>query len=283
MYENILFYTLLLSQVLLISFYYPARMLALMKHFLAAYPPSTHPKLYPRPVEQYRIAHRRFEIMNRIILAAGLILIAVLIVTPRAGGWDHVIVTWLFFIQFTPLMLLDLRAFKEFKLMREANSSRTRKAELRPRRLLDFVSAQGLIVAILTYIGFVSLILYVKRFDFPWFGGYWNIFGVTVMNVFFMGAALWSLYGKKLNPHQANEDRISQIRSSVKIMFFVSVAATLHIAISIVFSALELRHLQPIAQCVYFQLVAVICLQSYFIGKMNFEVYKADSAIANAA
>ena len=41
----------------------------------------------------------------------------------------------------------------------------------------------------------------------------------------------------------------------VKILVFLSIAATMFIALSVVLAALDLRHLQPIAQCLYFQLL----------------------------
>ena len=89
------------------------------------------------------------------------------------------------------------------------------------------------------------------------------------------------MYGKKLNPHQAYEDRIRHIEIIVKILVFVSIAATMFIALSVVLAALDLRHLQSIAQCLYFQLLAVICLQGYYRSDYtkHFEVYKEDPLV----
>ncbi len=62
-------------------------------------------------------------------------------------------------------------------------------------------------IAIVTYVAFILFIIYVNQFDYPWFSGYLNIFGVTVLNLFLTGLILWQMFGKKLNPHQAYEDR----------------------------------------------------------------------------
>ena len=51
--EHMLFHIVFLCQILLISLYYPARILARMRYVLDTYPPSTHPRLYPRPIEHY--------------------------------------------------------------------------------------------------------------------------------------------------------------------------------------------------------------------------------------
>lgn len=104
-----------------------------------------------------------------------------------------------------------------------------------------------------------------------------NIVIVTAMNIFFLSFMLWHMYGKKLNPHQAYEDRVSQIKKVAKILTFTSIAATVFGALSISLSAFEVRHLLPIFLSMYFQLLAVIGLQAYFIDQTNFEVYKEDS------
>ena len=85
------------------------------------------------------------------------------------------------------------------------------------------------------------------------------------------------MYGKKLNPHHAYEDRVSQIKIVAKILIFTSIAATLFGALSISLSAFEVRYLLPIFLSMYFQLLAVIGLHVYRIDHTNFDVYKEDS------
>jgi len=274
-----LFYLVFLSQIVLISFYYPRKILGRMRYVFDTYPPSAYPKLYPKPVEYYEKTQRNYRTMNQIILLAGLILIAMGI--SRSGEWDHAIATWcvlVFLVQVFPLALLDIWSIKCFKLMRNANSRR--KAELHPRRLLDFISPTMIGMAIFVYVAFILFVLYLRQFEFPWFGGYWNIFGITAMNLFLVGLVFWHMYGKKLNPHQTYEDRKKQIELSAKILAFVSIASTMHIAITVVLSALDLRDLQPIAMCLYFQLIAVIAFQGYRIDNTNFDVYKEDPLVA---
>ena len=280
MTEHTLFHLFLLSQILVISYYYPNRLLGRLKHVFENYPPETHPKLYSKPIEYYRSSHRNYMIANRIIILAGILLLAGLIMTPRSGDWDKAVLTWFFMLQFVPLFLLDLGALRELKRMRSANPSARRRAELRPRHLFDFVSSAFLGVAIATYIAFAGLIVFVNQFEFPWFGGYLNIVIVTGLNLFFAGIVLWTMYGKKRNPLQAHEDRLRQIKLSVKVAMFTSIAATIFVAISIVLSALDLRQFQAAVQAVYFQLLAVVSFQCYLQPSTNFDVYKEDPALA---
>ena len=78
--------------------------------------------------------------------------------------------------------------FTYFNLKRNTDSHTVRTAELRPRRLFDFVSPAVIGLATLVYVSFVAFIIYVRQFDFPWFGGYVNIAIVTAMNLFFAGS-----------------------------------------------------------------------------------------------
>lgn len=278
--EHFIFHVVFLSQILLISLYYPRTMLARMTYVFETYPPSTYPKLYPKPFAYYERARRTYRIMNRFILLAGLSVLGVMLVYPRSGEWDHVIALWFFLLQFIPVMLLDFSTLKALRLMRDADSRTTRKAELHPRRFFDFVSPAMIGGAIFTYIAFIILIAYVRQFGFPWFGGYWNVFGVTMMNLFFVGIMFRRMYGKKLNPHQTHEDRIKQIQIMARILLFASIAATVFIALAVVLAAYDLRHVQPVAESLYFQLLAVVCFQAYRIETLNFEVYKEDPVIA---
>lgn len=279
MTDHTLFHVLLLSQIVVISLYYPNRLLGRLKHVFETYPPETHPKLYPKPIESYRASRRNYMIANGIIVLAGILLLVGLIITPRSGSWDKAILTWFFMLQFFPLMLLDLGALREFKLMRNAVTGTNRKAELRPRRLFDFVSPASFGAVVATYLAFVGLIVYIKQFDYPWFGGYLNVLGVTILNLFLAGIGFWMMYGKKLNPHQAYEDRMRQIEITVKVLMFTSIAATIFIALSIVLAALELRHIQAAVQALYFQLLAVASFQCYLRPVTNYEVYKDVPAV----
>ena len=47
--ETTLFCFVFLSQVVLISWFYPRRVIGDSKYVLRNFPPSTHPKLYPYP------------------------------------------------------------------------------------------------------------------------------------------------------------------------------------------------------------------------------------------
>ncbi len=274
--QDILFYVVFLGQILLISFYFPRKMLGQMRYVINTYPPSTYPKLYPKPIEFYEKALRNYRLVNQLLLVAGLLLLALLIGYPRSGEWDGPIVFTCFIFQFLPVMRLDLSSLKHFRLMRKANSRTTRRAELQPRRLFDFVSPALLALAALVYVAFIVLIIYIDQFEFSWFGGYWNIVGTTAINLVFAGIVIWKMYGKKLDPHQAYEDRMRHIEVTVKTLLLISIVATLFIAITIVLASLDLRNFEPIAMSLYLQLIVFLGLRNYRIDNIDFEVYKEE-------
>ena len=73
MFENILFYPIFLSQILLISYYYPKKIISRMKFVLETYPPEQYPKLYVKPMGFYKHVVKTFKIANQIILAIGIV------------------------------------------------------------------------------------------------------------------------------------------------------------------------------------------------------------------
>ena len=277
MLDPTLFHLVFLGQILLISFYFPRKILSRISYVFKTYPPSEYPKLYPDPIEHYEKARRNYRNMNVFILLAGLALMAMLLGYSSSGEWDlGNIVFPYFMLQFFPLLLMEIWHSKYYKLMRNTDSRTTRKAELQPRRLFDFISPKMIGLAVLVYLAFGVFILYVRQFDYPWFGGYGNIIGVTAMNLFFAGIIIWQMYGRKQDPYQAYEDRKRQIELIVKQMVFISIAATTYIAIDVVLAILALPHLEPTVLSLYFQLIAVISLRALRLDTINFEVYKED-------
>ncbi|MCG8607739.1 hypothetical protein MJD09_22490 [bacterium] len=259
-------------------------MLSRIQYVVEKYPPSKYPKLYPKPIEYYEKARRYYKNINSFILLAGLLLLAMLVSESRSGEWDGAIVNTYFMVQFFPMMLMEIWSFKYYKLMRKTNSRTTRRAELQPRRLFDFISRTMMGMALLMYFAFVVFVLYIRQFDYPWFGGYGNIVGVTAMNLFFTAIIAWNLYGKRRDPYQAYEDRVRQIELTVKSLVFISIVATIFLVIGITLSTFDLRHLNPIVTSLYLQLITVMSigtvLRTFRVEDINFEVYKEDSLVA---
>ncbi len=284
--DNILFYVIFLSQIILISFYFARKILSRMRYVVETYPPSKYPKLYPVPIDIVEKGQRNFRNMNLFILLAGFLLVLIGVFSGYSANdsSDGIFLTIYFFVQFSPMLLAEISGFKYFKLMRKANLHTTRKAELQPRRLFDFISPTFIGMAIFMYVAFIVFGLYIYQFQFHWGSkAFIMIISLTAANLFFAGIIIWNMYGKKIDPYQAYKDRIRQIGLTVKSLVFISIAATMFLAIAVLFDKFDSDNLMPTVMSVYFQLLAVISFQTVTpilqIDNTNFEVYKEDPLV----
>lgn len=221
--EAIIFFFVFLSQVLLISWFFPKRRLSRIRYVLENYPPSTHPKLYPKPIEHYERVTRNFARLNFAIVIAGLLIIAGLvlgtfgtewdgaIVTPfsTSGEWDAAIVTPFILVQWIPFAYLEISGGGYYRGLAKAAPPRVRTTELRRRRIGDFISPAMFAAAAFTYVAFVVFVLWYNRFGFPWFAAFWNIVMVTAMNLALAGSVAVAVYGRWPNQYQAHQDRLA--------------------------------------------------------------------------
>ncbi len=277
---QILFSVVFLSQVLLISIFLPRQVLARLRFVVRTYPPAQFPKLYPVPMDQVEKAQRSYRNLNVFALLVGLAMVLAGLIWPGNemfnGENDFVPMIYLM-IQFSPILILATNAgITYFNPMRNTGSNSTRRAELTPRRVFDFVSPALLGVATFVYVAFIVLIVYVRQFEFPWFGGYSNLVGVTAINLAFAGVAFKAVYGKRKDPYQAHEDRTRQMEATATLLLWTSIAATLFIALAVTLRAFELSDFLPVSMSLYFQLVALMSFREFRIDNVNFEVYRED-------
>jgi hypothetical protein len=283
--ENILFYFVFLSQVVLISFYYPKEILGRITFVLQKYPMDTYPKLYPKTIEFYEKGKLIYRITNQIIFVLGFILMF------AVGMWDYSsdgnipemfpFVYWVF--QVLPILLMEISGFAYFKLMRKADVRTTRKAGLQPRRLFDFVSPTVVGLAIFSNIACVLFFFSIHQFHFHLSNDTFVILITLVAsNLLYAAIIFWNLYGKKLDPHQSAKDRTRQIKVTIKSLVFMSMGASLFLTIFESVDKFHLDYLEPVLMSVYLQFVILIGLGSLLrnlrIENVDFDVYKTDAS-----
>lgn len=163
---NIIFGSAFLGQILLISYYFPRKILARMETVRDTYPPSQYPRLYPKPTEYYTVGLWAFKLATRLIFALGFVILFAIFFwvdhsTFAADGYiSEAFPAAYGMIQFLPLMALEIAEFSQFKLMRKAHITRTRTADLRRRGLLSIVSPALLGLTVALYIGAILVDLY---------------------------------------------------------------------------------------------------------------------------
>lgn len=277
MLEQNLFSIAFLSQILLVSVFIPSRIVRRMSYVFETYPPATHPLLYPKPFDEYVARQRRYRMANMVIAGLGLSALVVSLLEPRGREVMNGMAFLFFLVQISPLLWIEGSIRSELKLMRSLNPRTTRSANLNPRRLFDVLTPALFWTTVLVYVAFWVFIAWFRQFDYPWFGGFQNNFIITGLNIFFASILLWYMYGKKLNPHQSEADRMRVTRSIATVMCLVSIAVTLYAVVTIYLSAEGARGFQPFARSVYFQIVILLSVQTYRVDLLDFDVYRGDA------
>ncbi len=280
---EIMFYILFLSQILLFSVYFPNKIYQRMRYVIAHYPCDQYPKLYPQPIENYHRFHGNYRLANWLIAAAGLVTLTLSVVFNNKGEFiEPQVLVWLFFmLQFMPIMIIEISEFSQFKMMRTADRSSVRSAILSPRSLASFIAPKWLYIAFLTLLIAIVYGFYLEDFTISVEGSaaYAAVILFSV-NAFFAGLIYWNLYGKKLNPHQTEEDRQKAIRVVAKSLVFISICASIFLMVTLSIKEYQLHSLEPLAMTVYLQVIALFSLGnsigSIKVDELNFDLYKKE-------
>jgi hypothetical protein len=283
---HILFYALFLSQIILISYYYPKQIIKRIEKVLTKFPPDDYPKLYPESTEKVIAAKIRYQFLNQIILIIGLALMGVyaLMSTDYDGNQKFAESLPLMFgmVQFIPFMMLEISSCRQFKLMRKANKSTSRTADLAPRKLFDYVSPIALVSAIVLVFTYVIFDLYIHDFVFT-SDIIIKILTLCLVHALFIGLTIRHLTGKRLDPHQAIKDRSQQTEFSIQSMVSVSMFASIFFIANSAVDVYQLEYLEIIINSIYFQVIAFFgiggMLRTVRLDNINFDVYKADKVV----
>jgi hypothetical protein len=291
--EVILFFIVFASQVLLISWLYPRRVISRGRHVLQNYPPAAYPKMYTQPIEYYERRLRTYARLNRALVVAGFSIIVGLItgtfggewdgaiVTPwsSSGEWDAAIVVPFYVVQLLAAVSYDLFTLKHQKAMAKAIPPRVRTTELRPRRLVEFVSPTMLVAVALTNVAYIAFLLWYRRFEFPWFTAAGNIAGLATSLAVMATAVGLTLYAPRPDPYRAHQDRLDLMRVLVRQAVAFSIAFPVLLAIRLSIKLYNPEFLEPVFDSLVSQLIAVVLLwpaYRYRADKVDFDVYRRD-------
>jgi len=280
--NTLLFYIIFISQIGLISYYYPKKIVAKMNLIINNFPPENYPKLYPESLEKVNAIQRNYLRFNFIFLFIGIALLSYFGVFAPENTSDNYfegLPLMYGMLQFSPMIYLELLGSKQLKLMRNTDNRTNRKADLQSRRLFNYISPLLLGAAIFMYFTFLISVLALNNFIFTE-NIIINIVTLTAVNILFIVIAIINLSGKKRDPYQASTDRDTQIKSSLHSLAFVSIFVSIFIIIHTLTNRYEMNYLEIIINSLYFQILAVFGLgnliRNFKIEETNFDVYKAN-------
>jgi hypothetical protein len=286
---ELLFYAVFLSQIFLVSIYYPKKTIDRNRYVLNTYPAAQYPKLYLNsyyadPVKAIKKGLRLYAVMNGVIAFFGLGLLASMALTDYSPSQikeneDLIFVLFFFMLQMVPHMLTELSTWRWYKLMREARKGTTRTADLKPRLLFDFISPFSVTLAALLYVGWLVFYIYIHRETTPWvWNQYVSIIGITAINILFAFTIFRILRGQKIDPYQTGQDRQKIIGAVIKSHVYGSIGMSLFLILMDMVNIYQLDRFEPVFLGAYLQLMAVAglgtMLRSINVKDIDFSVYK---------
>ena len=287
---TICFYAVFISQVFLLSYYYPRKIHQRIRYVLKNYPPAQYAKLYPMMSAELaemkcRTGLNRFRNLSIAVALLGI----GLLITAFVQNWSpalfevEAIVALYAMAQFIPIGILSITEYQQLKLMRMVNRSSKRTSNLQARRLFDFISPIFILLAIGLIVANSGLDIYLAAVDSKWDSDLLiKILSTNMVHVFFAAMIGYHLYGKKPNPLQSQKDRISEIQTLVKSAVFVSMAASAFFIFNTALDLFDASVLDGLAMSIYFQFIGVfglgMLMRSMPIEQIDFEPYKTSSS-----
>lgn len=282
-WANLLFLAVFLGQIFVSSYYLPKLILGRLDRLRTEYPPERYPKLYPRSIESYAVSRALFMWSSRTIFVLGFVLLYFAFTVDGGSFADdgYISEAWpavYGLIQFIPLAAIELLGFRQFRLMREANTDTTRKADLRPRRLFEYVSPALLVLSLTLMAAVIGFDLYVHDFKLVWGSdAVQQAMVMLVTNMALVAVGLWQLYGRKLNPYQAAKDRARQTRAQLTSLLLLSCVLSVFFIWQTAGDAFNLHYLDASAMSLYFQIIVALSiglvLRSVNFEDIDFDVY----------
>lgn len=284
-------YTLtFLCQIFVASIHYPGVMVRRAKWVINHYPPSDYPKLYPGktgPIDTADLIRwfDDFRVFNYLIAGIGLALVALMLFSgfkPRPEGGEELYVVLYFLLQAAPNIYLAYKEMKQHKAMRATYKESRRSAELKPRRLFDYIEPAYVITAVIFYAGWLAIFLGGMDQARP-IGGevYGSIALITAMNLAYVWIISRYIYGKKINPYQTPQDQHQMIETTVRTLVISSIMVSLFLSLTILADRYALEVFDPVVTSFYMQLCLFfgvgLTFRSIKVEEMDFSVYREET------
>jgi hypothetical protein len=266
-----------LSQIILVSYYFPRILVKRTENAIEQHPPSDYANLYPVSVETIKGQILKYRNANFLMMILGIFIFvfSIAIGADELLGWDSQSVSSFYFmLQMAPLIWVAIISTNYAKLLRKLNQGPSRKAQLSPRKLTDFIGKNYLYALAIGHITYIALIWYLVQHPFDGFAGYINLLGLATIDLIFAGGIYYYVYYQKPDPLQPEQVRIRDTRRTVYLFVLSGMAVLIKLSVDLILSALDMRDYQDIVSCIYFQLIVASIVYYYRLSEIDFEVYR---------
>ena len=282
MTELILFMLIFSLQIILLSAYFPSKILARAKYIQHNYPASTHPRLYPQSPEIFNRTMTLYVWVNAGNFVLGLVILYFIHTGDLVGakGVNPLLPWGYFMLQMVPSQLLEWFGFRMTKLMKQQDPRTVKSAQLKPRRLIDHVSPKLLTVVVLSFIGFMVLGLFLENFEISMNSKTLAMGGIMLLGfTFFLLLAQWLVNGKNKDPYQTDDARHKSVRLVIHTFCYTLIACCVFMAMTLLVDTYELKSVMPIMMSLFLQFLVIISM-GFMLNKcqvkdIDFDVYRA--------
>jgi len=288
---TIIFVMVFLTQIYVISVYYPMKFVRRIEHVLLNYPASEYPKLYANqdPVIASANAQKGKVIFRNLSLAIALLGLIILglnfaTVLPIGEGNDVEQHAFFYLLQMLPYILLELSEFKQMSRMRASLEKTNRSAELQPRTLSNYVSPVLVILAGVLHVTWIVFFLFVKGDGDLMNADLWDskaVFVVgftTLAQVLFITIAMWHLFGRKFDPYLSDEDRFARTKLILQILLIASFGISIFLSTSLLMGQLGWHQYRFVMISAYLQFAIIfgpgMMLRRHKLEDIDFSVYR---------
>lgn len=281
MTDQILFNVVFITQIFLLSVYFPSRVVKRCQYVLKHYPASSHPKLYPKSSQFFARSMHYYKWINGFNFVLGWVIFYFINtdILQNENGINPLLPWAYFMLQMIPSQMLEFYGLRLAKLMKQQDTRSTKTAELRPRHLTDYISPSLLGLVILSYVAFAWFAFYLTDFEFSFNGKAFLMCAILFSGyVFFYLIMKKLILGKNRDPYQTSEDRKKSISLTIKTFCFTMMACSAFMALILAADVFELKYIMPIMMSLFLQFLVIISL-GYMLNKsrvedINFDVYK---------
>lgn len=282
MNEVTLFMLVLMTQIFLLSVYFPSRILHRSQYVLENYPATTHPKLYPKSSQYFKRAMTLYKWVNILNVMLGLALLYFIYNGDLVGekGINPMLPWGYFMLQMIPSQLLEFFGMRLTKLMKQQDQRRQKSAQLKPRKLTDYVSAKLLAAVILSYFGFILVGLYLEDFVISSGSKTLVMSGILLIGMlFFIGLSRWLIRGKVKDPYQSERSRHKVVSMVIKTFCYTVIACSGFMLMTLLVVTFDLKTIMPIIMSLFLQLLVILSmgfmLHNNRLEDIDFDVYKS--------
>ena len=282
MTELTLFMAVFSLQIILLSAYFPTRVLQRAAYVLKNYPASTHPKLYPKSAEFFRRNLLIYRWINMFNFALGWVTLYFIYTGQWVGeNGVHPMLPWGYFmLQMIPSQLMEIFGMRLANLMKQQDNRTIKTAQLAPRSILDYVSPRLLGLVFISYLLFIVLGLSVEEFNSVTESKTLHMSAILLFGfTFFYLLSKWLIRGKVKDPYQSTEDRRKTVSKVLQTFCYTLIACCVFMAMTLLIETYDMKTVMPIMMSLFLQMLVVISmgymLNNCRLEDMNFDVYKA--------